>query len=101
MDDHRRVAGQGTEAVLQQVGQLVLLVGQVLLAVEDGQQDVAHAREGDPTAGLSSFGVPQVDQMQTAPAAGDCGTIFQISKKLDGEWRGNKFPGGRDRARRR
>lgn len=36
MDDHGGVASQGTETVLQQVCELVLLVGQVLLAVENG-----------------------------------------------------------------
>lgn len=75
MDYHRSVAGQRAEAVFQQVGQLVLLIGKVLLAVENRQQDVADARQGDSTAGFPPFGVPQVDQMQTTPAAGDCETI--------------------------
>lgn len=43
----------------------------MFLAVKNRKQDIPEAGEGDATAGFAAFGISQVDQMQTTPAAGD------------------------------
>lgn len=66
VSDHRRVARQRTQAVFQEVGELVLFVWKVFLAVEDRQEDVSEAGQGDSPACLAPFRITQVDQVQSA-----------------------------------
>lgn len=72
MGDHGRVASQRAQALLEQLGELVLLVGKVLLPVEYGQQDVAQSRERDAPGRLATLRVADVDQVEPAATSGNC-----------------------------
>ena len=58
----------------QQLGHLALLEGQVSLAVEDAEDDIAEAGDGDGAPqGLGPLAAAEVNQMQPRPASQEDG----------------------------
>ena len=61
MGQHGGLAGQGAQAFPEDLGDLAFPVREVLLPVEDPQDDVAEAGEGDAATPLSFYGAESTD----------------------------------------
>ena len=70
MGKHGRVAGEGAQALAEHLSHLALPAGQVFLPVEDGEDDVAKAGEGDASTLLpGSLTTSKVDEVKPAPSS--------------------------------
>lgn len=68
----------------QQLGHLALLEGQVPLAVEDPEDDIAEAGDGDGAPqGLGPLTTSEVDQMQPRPPAQEHGAGVRLGLARD------------------
>ena len=64
----------GAQDLPQELGHLALLEGQVSLPVEDPEDDVAEAGDGDGAPqGLGPLTAPEVDQVEPGPPAKEHG----------------------------
>ena len=76
MSQHCRLASHRTQAFFQYLGDFALPVRQVLLAVEDAQNDIAQARQGDAIGARQPrpFAAAKVNQVEPGSTSIDRAT---------------------------